>query len=203
MDYLATQLLAFIKANPGWAMFVIGLTTFAESFVFLSLLFPGTAILIAAGTLVLAGILDPISTVIAGIAGAVLGDSISFWLGQKFGPVLPRLWPFRSHPNLLTRGIVFFERYGGSSVFVGRFFGPLRAVVPLAAGMMHMPTARFYAANILSAVVWAPALVFSGALLARALSGDENISTKIFYVALIAATVTAVTYWVRRQFAVR
>jgi membrane protein DedA with SNARE-associated domain len=98
--------------------------------------------------------------VIAGVAGAVLGDSISFWLGQKFGPVLPRLWPFRSHPDLLTRGIVFFERYGGSSVFVGRFIGPLRAVVPLAAGMMHMPTARFYAANILSAVVWAPALVF-------------------------------------------
>jgi len=65
MDYLASQILAVIKANPGWAMFVIGLTAFGESFVFLSLLFPGTTILIAAGTLVSAGILDPVSTVIA------------------------------------------------------------------------------------------------------------------------------------------
>lgn len=203
MDYLATQILAFIKPNPGWATFVIGLTAFAESFVFLSLLFPGTAILVAAGTLVAAGVLDPVSTVIAGIVGAVLGDSISFWLGQKFGPVLPRIWPFRTHPERLTRGMVFFERNGGSSVFVGRFFGPLRAVIPLAAGMMHMPTARFYAANILSAAVWAPALVFSGALLGRSLSADENISTKIFYVALIAAAGTALAYWLRRQFLVR
>ena len=74
-------------------MLVIGLTAFVESFVFLSLLFPGTAILIAAGTLVSEGILSPVPTVVAGIAGAVLGDSVSFWLGQKFGPLLPRYGP--------------------------------------------------------------------------------------------------------------
>ena len=59
MDHLAIQILAFVKANPGWAIFVIGLTAFGESFVFLSLLFPGTAILIAAGTLISEGILNP------------------------------------------------------------------------------------------------------------------------------------------------
>jgi hypothetical protein len=36
MDHLAIQILAFVKANPGWAIFVIGLTAFGESFVFLS-----------------------------------------------------------------------------------------------------------------------------------------------------------------------
>ena len=58
-------------------MFVIGLTAFGESFVFLSLLFPGTAILIAAGTLVSEGILSPLPTVIAGIAGAAEAIGIS------------------------------------------------------------------------------------------------------------------------------
>ena len=138
MDHLAIQILAFVKANPGWAIFVIGLTAFGESFAFLSLLFPGTAILIAAGTLVSEGILNPLPTVVAGIAGAVLGDLVSFWLGQRFGPLLQKIWPFRRNPERLTRGISFFECYGVSSVFIGRFFGPLRAVVPLAAGMMHM-----------------------------------------------------------------
>jgi len=99
MDYLATQILAFIKANPGWATFVIGLTAFAESFVFLSLLFPGTAILVAAGTLVATGVLDPVSTVIAGIVGAVIGDSISFWLGQNSGPYFPEYGPSEPTPN--------------------------------------------------------------------------------------------------------
>lgn len=203
MDYLATQILAFIKANPEWAIFIIGLTAFGESFVFLSLLFPGTAILIASGTLISEGILNPLPTVAAGIIGAVFGDSLSFWLGKKFGARLPEIWPFRTHPERLTRGISFFERYGGSSVFIGRFFGPLRAVVPLAAGMMQMPPSRFYAANVLSAVVWAPTLVLCGDLLTRSLFAQENLATKIFYIALGAAAVTAFAFWIRRQFLVR
>jgi membrane protein DedA with SNARE-associated domain len=203
MDYLGTQILAFIEANPGWAMFVIALTAFGESFVFLSLLFPGTTILIAAGALISAGILDPISSVIAGIVGAVLGDSVSFWFGQKFGPLLPKIWPFRGHPERLTRGISFFERYGGSSVFIGRFFGPLRAVVPLAAGMMNMPPSRFYSANVLSAVVWVPALVLSGDLVTQVLSDSEDLTTKILSITIVAAVVSVLAFWIRRQFIVR
>jgi membrane protein DedA with SNARE-associated domain len=198
MDYLATETLAFIKVNPGWTTLVIGLAAFGESFVFFSLLFPGTVILIASGALISEGLVDPISPIFAGVVGAVLGDAVSFWLGQKFGPFLPNIWPFRSHPERLTRGIRFFGSYGGSSIFIGRFFGPLRAVVPLVAGMMHMPPWRFYLANILSAVVWAPALVYSGDLLARSL-GRENFATKIFYIALITAVVAFLASWMRRK----
>jgi membrane protein DedA with SNARE-associated domain len=199
MDYLATEVLAFIKGHPEWAAFAIGLVAFAESFVFLSLLFPGTTILIASGVLIDAGILDPVSVVVAGIAGAVLGDAISFWLGQKFGPLLSDVWPFRRHPQRLQSAIAFFERYGAASVFIGRFFGPLRAVIPLAAGMLHMPTRRFYIANVLSATIWAPALVFSGDLLAHAL-GPENMAVKLVYVAAIAAVIAVLAPWVRRLF---
>jgi len=199
MDYLATEVLAFIKGHPEWAAFAIGLVAFAESFVFLSLLFPGTTILIASGVLIDAGILDPVSVVMAGIAGAVLGDAISFWLGQKFGPLLSDVWPFRRHPERLQSGIAFFEHYGAASVFIGRFFGPLRAVIPLAAGMLHMPTRRFYIANVLSATIWAPALVFSGDLLAHAL-GPENMAVKLVYVAAIAAVIAVLAPWVRRLF---
>ena len=197
MDHFANQVLGVIKGHPEWATFVIGFTAFAESFVFLSLLFPGTAILVAAGTLASEGILNPASIVTAGIVGAVLGDSVSFWLGQRFGALLLVLGPFRGHPERLERGIDFFERYGGASVFIGRFFGPLRAVVPTAAGMMHMPAWRFYAANILSAVIWAPALVLFGDLLIRSL-GQEDLATKIFFITIIAAVVTALGVWIRQ-----
>jgi len=202
MDHFANQVLGVIKGHPEWATFVICFTAFAESFVFLSLLFPGTAILVAAGTLASEGILNPASIVTAGIVGAVLGDSVSFWLGQRFGALLLVLGPFRGHPERLERGIDFFERYGGASVFIGRFFGPLRAVVPTAAGMLHMPAWRFYVANILSAMIWAPALVLSGDLLARVLE-QENFATKVFCVALVVAAVAAVVYWVRRRFLAR
>ena len=195
MDHFVNQTLDIIKHHPEWATFVIGLTAFGESFVFLSLLFPGTVILIAAGTLASEGVLDPASIVTAGILGAVLGDSVSFWLGQRLGTLIQDLWPFRGHPERLERGIDFFQRYGGASVFIGRFFGPLRAVVPTAAGMMHMPTWRFYLANVLSAMIWAPALVLSGGLLAQILN-QENFDISV---ALIVAALAMVLYWVRRK----
>ena len=202
MDQLASQVIIFIKDHPEWAAFVVGLVAFGESFVFLSLLFPGTTILIASGALIEAGILDPFLPVTAGMVGAVLGDAISFWLGQKFGPLLSDIWLFRRHPEPLERGITFFERYGASSVFIGRFFGPLRAIVPLAAGMLRMSPRRFYAANVLSAMIWAPALVLFGDLLAHSL-GAENLGTKILYVTALAVALALIALWLRRLFAAR
>jgi len=199
MDHIATQTLALIKDNPEWALLIVGVTAFGESFVFLSLLFPGTAILIASGALVSDGILKPFPIIIAGIVGAVLGDTISFWLGERFGPAMQRVWPYRDHPERLARGVRFFERFGGSSVFIGRFFGPLRAVVPLVAGMMRMPRLRFYAANVLSALVWAPTLVLLGDKLVQVL-GPESLATKILYIVVVVAALAVFATWLRRQF---
>jgi undecaprenyl-diphosphatase len=72
------------------------------------------------------------------------------------------VWPFTRSPELLPNGIRFFARHGGKSVFIGRFFGPVRAVIPLAAGVMRMRRDRFWFANVTSALVWAPMLLFAG-----------------------------------------
>ena len=204
MEHLAAELLTFIKANPGWAMSVIAITAFGESFAFLSLLFPGTTILIASGGLVQAGVIPFYSTALAGITGAVLGDAISFWLGQKFGPLLPGIWPFRKHPEMLERGAAFFRRFGGLSVFIGRFFGPLRAVIPIAAGTLRMPAGFFYVANTLSALIWAPALIYSGqliTLLTHSLLRSGASSIMLIAVAALAIAIVAVFYLLRRRFA--
>ncbi|MDE2133684.1 MAG: DedA family protein [Alphaproteobacteria bacterium] len=203
MENLAQQIVAYIAAHPHLAVFVIGATAFGESFAFLSLLFPGTTILIAAGALVKAHAIDPVSAAAAGSVGAILGDAISFWIGRRFGTVIPKVWPFRTHPDALAQGMDFFRRYGWASVFIGRFFGPLRAIVPLAAGMMEMPTAAFYAANILSAVVWAPALLLSGFLLSSAAANGWDIEDKLFVVMLALAVAVALVFWTRRIFRVR
>jgi membrane protein DedA with SNARE-associated domain len=162
MEYLVQPTLDFISAHSGWAFPVMFITSFGESFAFLGLLFPGTSILIVAGTLMSAGSL-PYWPVLAGaIIGAVLGDSVSFWLGRRYGGGLCRIWPFTRNPDLLPNGMRFFAKHGGKSVFIGRFFGPVRAVIPLAAGVLRMPRGLFWLANITSAIVWAPMLVFAG-----------------------------------------
>ena len=192
-------IVAFIGAHPAWANLVIAITAFGESFAFLSLLFPGTAILIAAGALCSMGVLNPVTAALAGIVGAVSGDSFSFWLGQKFGPRIANIWPFTTRPQWLTRGDRFFAQYGGASVFIGRFFGPLRAIVPLTAGMLHMPTAQFYIANVLSAVVWAPTLILFGMFVGRTLSNSKDIETRLILVALAIACVVILARWARTR----
>jgi membrane protein DedA with SNARE-associated domain len=162
MEHLVQPTLDFISAHSGWAFPVMFITSFGESFAFLGLLFPGTSILIVAGTLMSAGSL-PYWPVLAGaIIGAVLGDSVSFWLGRRYGGGLCRIWPFTRNPDLLPNGMRFFAKHGGKSVFIGRFFGPVRAVIPLAAGVLRMPRGLFWLANVTSAIVWAPMLVFAG-----------------------------------------
>src|SRR5262245_45992028 len=104
MSHIASQILALIKARPEWAAPLIACPTFGELLLFVSLLFPGTAILVASGGLVAAGILDPLQVIAAGILGGILGDAASFWVGQKFGGALPKLWPFRGKPARIQSG---------------------------------------------------------------------------------------------------
>ena len=162
MEQLVQPMLDFISTHSGWAVAIMFVTAFGESFAFVSLLFPGTSLLIAAGALMAAGSLPYFPILAGAVLGAVLGDTVSFWIGHRFGGGLARVWPFTRSPELLPSGIRFFARHGGKSVFIGRFFGPVRAVIPLAAGIMRMPRGRFWFANVTSAMVWAPMLLFAG-----------------------------------------
>ena len=183
MEDLAQLLLDFIKAHESWAIAMMFVTGFVESSAFVSLLFPGTTLLIAAGTLMQSGTLPYLPVVIGAVIGAVLGDSVSYWIGRRFGGGIARLWPFSRNPELLPNGIRFFERHGGKSVFIGRFFGPIRAVIPLAAGIMLMARGRFWVANIASALVWAPMLLFAGDVVGEAgdrLIGSANTVVLVF-----------------------
>lgn len=162
MESLAQPLIAFVAAHAHWAVVIMFVTAFGESFAFLSLLFPGTTLLIAAGTLMSGGTLPYAPVLIAAVLGATLGDTVSYWIGRRYGDSITRIWPFTRNPELLPTGIRFFAKHGGKSVFIGRFFGPIRAVIPLAAGVMRMPRRWFWFANFTSALVWAPMLLFVG-----------------------------------------
>jgi membrane protein DedA with SNARE-associated domain len=158
-------ILELIRQNEMLAYVIIALVCFGESLAFVSLLTPGFAVMVAAGALVPSGALSLWPLLIAGAFGATMGDAVSYWIGLRFKHVVPKLWPFTRHPDWLDRGHAFFNRHGGKSVAIGRFFGPVRAVIPLAAGMMEMPQRNFWIANIGSAIVWAPAVALPGAAL--------------------------------------
>lgn len=162
MTELFNGLLEWIRQNPDMAGLVVFAMALAESLAIVGVLIPGVVILFGAGALIGTGVLDFWSMCLWAVAGAIIGDGLSYWLGHHFEYLTERWRWFRLHPDHLQRGITFFQKYGDLSVALGRFFGPIRAVVPLVAGLLRMPPKRFFIANVLSALVWAPAYLVPG-----------------------------------------
>ncbi len=152
----------FVKTHESWAAPMAFVVAFMESFCFLSILWPGTAILAGITVLLAASgadisILAP-SIIAAGLGGS-LGYAVSYWIGLYFKDSIGNIWPFRSRPELIAHGKSFFSRYGGWGVFFGHFFGPVRSVIPIVAGMFQMRQLPFQIANITSAFIWAAGVI--------------------------------------------
>jgi undecaprenyl-diphosphatase len=157
-------LLNTISAHPGAAYGVVFLAALAESLAVIGMFLPGVLVMFAAGTLIAEGTLVFWPTLLLAMVGAVSGDSLSYWLGRRYRTRLPHLWPFNRYPAPLEHALAFFARHGGKSVFLGRFIGPLRAMVPLVAGLLDMPPRAFLLANLGSALPWALAYLAPGML---------------------------------------
>jgi len=161
------QIVEFVRVHEVWAAPIVFLLAFGESLAFISLLIPAWAALVGIGVLIGAGNLNFWPVWIAGSFGAALGDWLSYWIGVKLGPAVSQVWPLSDHPTLLPRGEAFVKRWGALAIFIGRFFGPLRASVPLVAGIFRMPFWSFQIANFSSAFVWAAVLLTLGDVVAK------------------------------------
>jgi membrane protein DedA with SNARE-associated domain len=162
MDDIAQHVIAFVRDNAAWAPPIVFALAFGESLAFISLLIPAWAALVAIGALLGTSGINFWPVWIAASLGAACGDWLSYWIGLKLEYSVQHVWPLSRHPDLIPRGERFMKRWGILGIFIGRFFGPLRAVVPLVAGIFEMPYWRFQLANFSSAFVWAAVLLTLG-----------------------------------------
>ena len=147
MEDFARALADFVRDHQAWAAPIVLLLAFGESLAFISLLVPAWGALVAIGALIGASGISFWPVWIAGGIGAALGDWVSYWFGFKYKEQVAQLWPLSRYPDILPRGEAFVKNWGVPSIFIGRFFGPLRASVPLAAGIFEMSYWQFQVAN--------------------------------------------------------
>lgn len=161
-EHYAQLVIDFVREHHVWAAPVVFALAFLESIAFFSLLVPAWAALVGIGALIGASGIPFWPVWLAGAVGAALGDWVSYWFGYTFKDRIAHIWPLSRHPDLLPRGHDFMEKWGVLGIFIGRFFGPLRASVPLIAGIVGMPYWPFQVANFSSAFVWAFVLLWFG-----------------------------------------
>jgi membrane protein DedA with SNARE-associated domain len=167
LEHYAQIIIDFVREHQAWAAPVVFLLSFGESLAFISLLLPAWAALVGIGALIGSSGINFWPVWIAASIGAALGDWLSYWIGRKFEHAVQHMWPLSRHPELIPRGLEFVKKWGVAAIFIGRFFGPLRASVPLVAGIFEMPYWRFQIANFVSALVWSAALLLFGDVIAQ------------------------------------
>jgi membrane protein DedA with SNARE-associated domain len=144
----------FAELVQTYGYWTVGLIVALES---MGVPVPGEAILIAAA--VYAGTTNeltiwPIMT--AAAAGAIVGDTVGFWIGRTLGHrLLLRYGPYIGlTESRLKVGQYLFLRHGGKIVFFGRFFPVLRMLAALLAGANCMPWPRFFLYNAAGGIIW-------------------------------------------------
>ncbi|MFC5432024.1 VTT domain-containing protein [Paraburkholderia denitrificans] len=162
MEHAYAHLMHLLAGHPAWTLVVIFLAAFLEAVAVIGTFIPGSTVMFLGGALVGTGSLNLGWSLGCALVGAVAGDALSDWLGSRFKETISQMWPFRTHPKMLEKGHAFFIKHGAKSIVFARFIGPVRAVIPVVAGMFEMRPARFYAINVASALVWAPAHILPG-----------------------------------------
>ncbi|MCF4129360.1 DedA family protein [Methylobacterium sp. SyP6R] len=157
MDFesLRNTVLDVVRDHQAWAPVITGIIAFCESLAVLSLLVPATVILIGIGALIGSGAIPFLPVMLGAAIGAILGDWVSYEIGRYYKDGAKRIWPLSRYPEMVAKGETFCQRWGAWAIFVGRFIGPARAVVPLVAGVALLPRLAFWLANFSSAFVWA------------------------------------------------
>jgi len=199
MESHLQELIVYFSVHSTVALAAVFLAAALEALALIGTVIPGSSIVFIGGVLVGLNVLNPWWTILASMAGAVLGDGLSYWLGHHYHERLLTVWPLRNYRTLFDRGRAYFVANGGKSVFFGRFLTPVRAIVPVIAGMSGMRPVLFYWMNLASALAWSLAHILPGVLFGASLQVAGAVSSRLVVVLFVFAAFSWLVFCALRQ----
>lgn len=203
VSWLVDQLL---KLNPWVALGLVFLLPGLEASVFLGFLLPGETAIVVGGFLAYEGKIPLAAVFVAAIAGSIIGDSVGYEVGRKWGDALLAKAPKRFvKPAHIKQSKDLINRLGGRAVFIGRWTAVLRALVPSLCGTARMRYRSFLLWNALGGMTWAAAFVLVGYLAGTAWQRIEHYTNVVSYGLFGAALVAIIGFvlWSRHRQAER
>ena len=199
MENVIQQLITLLPDGITYLL-ALFLIAFSESLPMIGLLVPGSTLVVFAGFLVLHGKCSLILLSSVTIAGALLGDLFSFWLGFYYGSKLLKLQSFKKHHLLVRRSERFFVDHGGKSIFFARFLGPIRGITPFIAGLSSFPGRPFCYYALISSLLWGICYPGIGYLGGSSWQQAQGLSAKFGLVVFALLLMTILNFWIRRYF---
>ena len=155
---------------------------------------PGDSLLFVAGACAAGGLLELPWLILAFILGAVLGDTLNYWIGNYLGlRVLQCRFPNILKKEYIDRTYGFYDKYGGFTIFVARFVPIVRTFAPFLAGVGSMEYRKFLSYNLLGGIAWTLVVVLAGYFFGSIQGVREHLNLLIYLVLVVtAATVVLI-----------
>jgi membrane protein DedA with SNARE-associated domain len=185
--------------SPIWVYLLVGGIIGIES---MGIPVPGEITLVTASLLSVTTEVSPLWVAVAASAGAIVGDSIGYYIGRRGGRHLlervGRRFPKHFGPTHLAKAERAFQRWGVWAVFFGRFIALLRILAGPLAGALRVPYGKFLIANALGGLTWAFGTVF---VIYKVGEAAEKYLKDFSWIALAVAVVAglATTLYLRRK----
>jgi len=182
----------FANFLGAWTYLLIAVLSFLETGAFVGLLVPGETALLVAGAVAGQGVINVYLLIAIAWVSAVLGDTVSFYLGHRLGRsfVLEHGDRVGITEERYVKVEDYFEKHGGKTVLIGRFLGLVRALSPFVAGSSGMRYRAFVPYSILGAGLQVTLHIMAGYIFARSI---EAAAQYVGLVALIIGTIIVVS----------
>lgn len=148
---------------------------FAESGLFFGFFLPGDSLLFTAGIFASQGFLNLEILLIGCVVAAILGDSVGYWSGKKYGRKLfERDSGFFFKKQRLYDAENFYLKHGKITIVIARFVPIIRTFAPIVAGIGNMNFKTFISYNVFGGLVWASGMILGGYFLGKIIPNPDR-----------------------------
>jgi len=141
---------AFLSLPAVWVVAAVFFLSAAETALFLGFIIPGELAVILGGVLASRAHVPLPAVLAASVAGPILGDSIGYYLGRRYGENVAH----KRRRKRWASAQRWVRTKGAPAVFLGRFVAFVRSFIPAAAGVSRMPYREFFPWNAAAGVLW-------------------------------------------------
>ena len=190
---LSTDLI--FQAGIALAYVFIFLILFAESGLFIGFFLPGDSLLVTLGLLASRGGINLTLLILIGCIGAVLGDSVGYFSGKKFGRAIfnkPDSLLFKK--EYIDKAEAFYHQHGRKTIVLARFTPVVRTFAPIVAGAAEMPYSEFLTYNVIGGVLWVTVMSLIGFFVGAAVPNVDKYILPIIALIVLASLVPALLH---------
>jgi membrane protein DedA with SNARE-associated domain len=178
---------------------LVAALVFGEAAVFVGFVLPGETAVVLGGVLAYRGDLSLPALLVVVVVAAIVGDSVGYEVGRRYGDRVLQIRPLRRHAPRLAAAQNLVRRRGASAVFLGRWTAFLRAVMPGLAGVSRMRYPRFLAFNAIGGLAWGTTFVLIGYLAGDSYARVEEIAGRGAAAVTAAVLLILLVVWHRRR----